>query len=181
MRPGQTRPGDLGARRVFIVPLVVASMRPGQTRPGDGTSPPRTQTRRPRFNEAGADSPRRCGALVLYRNYTKGASMRPGQTRPGDEETFFRACDPDIASMRPGQTRPGDPPDWGQCRLGTDSFNEAGADSPRRSSAHARWSAPVGQASMRPGQTRPGDRGGMVCPLARRASFNEAGADSPRR
>ena len=90
MRPGQNRPGDPDAvLRRFVQEARQASMRPGQNRPGDATHDPDMSRvlrlhasmrpgqnrpgdswisaviavigeRRRCFNEAGAESPRRC-------------------------------------------------------------------------------------------------------------------------
>ncbi len=117
MRPGRIRPGE------------AASMRPGRIRPGeppDGVSRPRPGRIRPgepmkcpalpRFNEAGANPPRR-GAGRSYRHHTTTLSAGPRSTirtcfneAGANPPRRVPEADPpcEAASMRPGRIRPGE-------------------------------------------------------------------------
>ncbi len=59
--------------------------------------------------------------------------MRPGRIRPGKMEAYAEVgVDHDLASMRPGRIRPGKV-GAADCKLRPNkSFNEAGADPPRK-------------------------------------------------
>ena len=60
MRPGRIRPGKKSPEVLAYVERELASMRPGRIRPGkDRATGARRRRRRLRFNEAGADPPRK--------------------------------------------------------------------------------------------------------------------------
>ena len=157
-------------------------MRPGRKGPGNYGCSHSPMSRRQRFNEAGAQRPRKLAfrrGAVLPRF---GASMRPGRKGPGNG-----ACDAtsrrgySCASMRPGRKGPGNR--IGRCPAYSPKscFNEAGAQRPRKP-RRARARRPVERASMRPGRKGPGN--GLNSPnrgAGGRPSFNEAGAQRPRK
>ena len=106
MRPGQIRPGN-SVRADLDRRVGVASMRPGQIRPGNLY-------------------------VIPIRVANVIASMRPGQIRPGNAARPEDQGGQVLASMRPGQIRPGNGENHGTESTRQGSFNEAGANSPRK-------------------------------------------------
>ena len=83
--------------------------------------------------------------------------------------------------MRPGQVRPGIRAGIGSYMAVVESFNEAGAGSPRNTDVPNACESKANDASMRPGQVRPGIRRRRESGTLRsEPGFNEAGAGSPR-
>ena len=130
-------------------------MRPGRYRPGCRVRPGPRPAASPRFNEAGAISPRmagaRAGARVTKRGFNEAGAISPRMHRvtapPARSSPRFNEAGAISPRMR---TRL---PWLSVSRLG---FNEAGAISPRM---RGRWRHPHGEerhASMRPGRYRPG-------------------------
>ena len=134
-----------------------ASMRPGRIRPGNRFSlrfrPPRCN----RFNEAGANPPRKFRGIIDATIAFTVASMRPGRIRPGNRWVTYARSPQRVGFNEAGANPPRKsesscPPTRARTR-----FNEAGANPPRKSSVAVIVAAQL--------ETR----------------FNEAGANPPRK
>ena len=111
---------EAGARTPRILPwgdgtetrLILPSMKPGRERPG--------------YNAAGV-----IGALICR------PSMKPGRERPGYGAVEGVVEGDEVPSMKPGRERPGYPRSRRPKRVPRNTFNEAGARTPRISRPHA--------------------------------------------
>ena len=108
MRPGRIRPGkpDVGIRTSR---LRSASMRPGRIRPGKRLARPvRPRGPCPRFNEAGANPPRKAARPSFAGSHRGACFNEAGANPPRKDRSQSMGRRPrPRASMRPGRIRPG--------------------------------------------------------------------------
>ena len=173
MRPGRVRPGRAaglcGRDRGHP-----ASMRPGRVRPG--------RVPRPGSDQRALDASMRPGRVRPGRDHPEPgapgsrhhASMRPGRVRPGRVTRRLRSGPVANSFNEAGARTPRKSRSSSTTTPASNGFNEAGARTPRKRPRRGERAAPRAGASMRPGRVRPGRAvaaftgGSITPPLASR-------------